>query len=229
MGLNTAIFVVEAVAGLQAHSVSLVMDAAHNFSDELALVCLFLAYCVTVRVSRGLQQSANLFNSIGLILVSAAILWQAAERLWHPCPVVGWLPIAVGAVAAIGNWGVAHLLRPWQAYNTTIRLAYLHNLGDVYVSLLPVLAGALVSVTGVSLFDPLLAAVIAVWIICSTVQEVRRSSEALLWPEDARCPHESRVATQHGGPGEGASGHPPGVPGAGGRAVADMRSVEEYE
>lgn len=196
VGLNTVIFVVEAVAGLRANSMSLVMDAAHNFSDELALVCLFLAYCVAAQVSRRLQQSANLFNSLGLILVSAVILWQTGERLLHPRPVVGWLPLVVGLVAAIGNWGVARILRLWQAHNATIRLAYLHNLGDVYVSLLPVLAGVLVSVTGVPFFDPLLAGVIAVWIIASTVREVNQSGEALLWPEDARCSHEGEVLAQ---------------------------------
>ena len=32
-GLNTAIFVVEAVAGFQADSLSLLMDSVHNLSD----------------------------------------------------------------------------------------------------------------------------------------------------------------------------------------------------
>lgn len=186
VALNTAVFIGEAVAGLRANSVSLVMDAAHNLSDELALVCLLLAYCVTVRASRGLQRFANLLNSIGLMLVSAVILWQAGERLLHPHPVVGWLPLVVGLAAAIGNFGVAQALRPWQAVNAAIRLAYLHNLGDVAVSLLPALAGILVFVTGLSLFDPLLAVVIALWIIASTVQEIRRSGDTVLWPEETR-------------------------------------------
>ena len=36
VALNSAIFVVEAVAGLQAQSLSLVMDSIHNLSDEMA-------------------------------------------------------------------------------------------------------------------------------------------------------------------------------------------------
>jgi cobalt-zinc-cadmium efflux system protein len=195
VALNTAIFVIEAVAGVRANSVSLVMDAVHNCSDELALVCLWLAYWVTARMSRKLQRSANLFNSLGLILVSGVILWQAAERLLHPRPMIGWLPVAIGLAAAVGNWGVAAVLKPWQQHNAAIRLAYLHNLGDVYVSLLPALAGVLVTITGASIFDPLLAAGIAVWLIASTVQEIKQSGDALLWPQDARCPHEDRAAT----------------------------------
>ncbi len=189
MALNTAVFMVEAIAGVRANSASLIMDAVHNFSDELALICLFLAYCMAVRVSKSLQRSANLFNSVGLIAVSGLILWQALNLLLHPRPVIGWMPMTIGLAAAAGNWGVARVLRPWQAQNAAIRLAYLHNLGDVYVSLLPALAGVLISISGLSLFDPLLAAVVALWIIASTVQEFRRSGEALLWPENVTCAH----------------------------------------
>jgi divalent metal cation (Fe/Co/Zn/Cd) transporter len=40
---NSAIFVGEAVAGLQADSQSLLMDSVHNLSDEMALVFLYFA------------------------------------------------------------------------------------------------------------------------------------------------------------------------------------------
>ena len=36
--LNSAIFIVEAIAGFGANSLSLIMDSVHNLSDELALV-----------------------------------------------------------------------------------------------------------------------------------------------------------------------------------------------
>jgi cobalt-zinc-cadmium efflux system protein len=76
------------------------------------------------------------------------------------------------------------------ADSKSIRLAYLHNLGDVYVSLAPVVAGLLVTLLGQSLFDPLMALLVAVWLIGTTVQEIRSIGEALLWPEDAVCRHE---------------------------------------
>ena len=58
----------------------------------------------------------------------------------------------------------------------------------MYVSLAPVVAGLLVTLTGYSIFDPLIAAGIAVWIIISTV-EVFASSEELIWPERIVCGH----------------------------------------
>ena len=74
MALNTVVFAGETVAGLHANSLSLLVDAAHNFSDELALVALFLAYVVTAHASRRLQRVANVLNSLGLIAVSVVIL-----------------------------------------------------------------------------------------------------------------------------------------------------------
>jgi len=174
--LNTAIFVVEAVAGFKADSLSLIMDSVHNLSDEMALVFLYLAFVLPHGVSRHLLRTANVFNSVGLVLVSGLLLWQAAERILHPAPVVGSVAVVVGLLAPSRN-------------NAAIRLAYIHNIGDVYVSLAPVAAGLLVSLTGYSIFDPLIAAGIATWIIVSTVREVFASSEELIWPEKIVCGH----------------------------------------
>src|SRR6516162_4259336 len=172
--LNTAIFVVEAVAGFKADSLSLIMDSVHNLSDEMALVFLYLAFVLPHGISRHLLRSANVFNSVGLVLVSGLLLWQAAERILHPAP---------------ANWGVARLLLAPSRNNAAIRLAYIHNIGDVYVSLAPVAAGLLVSLTSYPIFDPLIAAGIAMWIIASTVREVFASSEELIWPEKIVCGH----------------------------------------
>jgi cation diffusion facilitator family transporter len=187
--LNTAIFVVEALAGFQADSLSLLMDSVHNLSDEMALVFLYLAFVLPHGISRHLLRSANVFNSVGLVLVSGLLLWQAAEQILHPAPVVGSVAIVVGLLAAAANWGVARLLLAPSRNNAAIRLAYIHNIGDVYVSLAPVAAGLLVSLTGYSIFDPLIAAGIAMWIIASTVREVFASSEELIWPEKIVCGH----------------------------------------
>jgi cobalt-zinc-cadmium efflux system protein len=101
--LNTAIFVVEAVAGFKADSLSLIMDSVHNLSDEMALVFLYLAFVLPHGISRHLLRSANVFNSVGLVLVSLLLLWQAAERILHPAPVVGSVAVVVGLLAAAAN------------------------------------------------------------------------------------------------------------------------------
>jgi cobalt-zinc-cadmium efflux system protein len=86
---------------------------------------------------------------------------QAVERVLNPIPVQGLIPIVIGIAAALANWGVARLLWKPSRDNAAIRLAYIHNIGDVWVSLAPVVAGVLLTLTGYSIFDPLIAGAIA--------------------------------------------------------------------
>jgi cation diffusion facilitator family transporter len=187
--LNTALSAGEAIAGYQANSLSLIADSVHNLSDEMALAALWLAFIVARGPSRALLRSANVFNSVGLIAVSGVLLWQALERFLHPVPVQGLVPVVVGLMAAAANWGVARLLLAPGEHNAAIRLAYIHNLGDVWVSLAPVVAGILLVATGRSIFDPLIASMVAIWFMVSTGREVVASGDELIWPGRIVCCH----------------------------------------
>ena len=116
-------------------------------------------------------------------------MWQAGEGLFNPVPVQGVVPIIVGLAAAAANWSVARLLLEPGRNNAAIRLAYIHNLGDVWVSLAPVAAGLLLLVTGYPVFDPIIAGAIAIWIIFTTGREVLESHDELIWPEKIICCH----------------------------------------
>jgi len=190
VALNSAIFLAEAFAGFQANSLSLIMDSVHNLSDELALVFLYLAFVLPLGLSRNLLRSANVFNSIGIVVLSALLLWQATVRFLNPAPVWGGVTIVIGLLAALGNWGVARLLRNPGRNNPAIRLAYIHNLGDIQVSLAPALSGLLVIATGYSFFDPLIAGSVALWLMVSTLREVIGSHNELISPEKLGCGHE---------------------------------------
>ncbi len=188
---NAAIVAGEGIAGIKSQSLSLIMDGIHNLSDEMALLFLFLAYILPLSLSKNLQRSANFLNSLGLVVISAILIVQAIVRFQNPVHVIGVVPVIVGLLAAGANGAVAAFLWKVKAQNAAIRLAYLHNLGDVYVSFAPVASGIIVLLTGKYIFDPLIAVAIGVWFIWSTVQEVLTSREQLLWPEDAVCKHES--------------------------------------
>ena len=182
-GLNTIIFVGEMLGGAEGHSTSLIMDGVHNFSDELALVCLFLAYLLPVTMSRNFQRLANALNSIGLISISVFLIWQSVNNIIHPVPTIGYIPLIAGLLAAIANWGVARILYSIKDLNAAIRLTYIHIVGDVYVSLAPVVAGLLVLLTGKNIFDPIIAIIVCVWLIWATIKEIAHSHDELIWPE----------------------------------------------
>jgi cobalt-zinc-cadmium efflux system protein len=189
LGLNTTVLVVEIVSGIGANSLSLIVDGIHNFSDEIAIGFLVLAYTLRRGLSGHLLRSANFFNSVGLLTVSAVLLWEAAARLSHPPPVFGVVPIAAGLIGALGNWGVARVLRAPSREDPAIRLAYVHNLIDVLVSSAPVASGILIVAFGSFIFDPLAAFLIAAVVVSGTIRAVIGSHKELLWPENVSCGH----------------------------------------
>ena len=192
VALNATLCVGEAIGGVYGNSLSLIMDAIHNLSDELALVFLLLALAIPRSPSRHLVRCANLANLIGLLAVGSVIAWQAVGRIGNPASVIAAFPVAFGLGAALGNWGVARLLREPARQSAAIRLSYVHNLGDVYVSLVPVAAGILVALTGLPVLDTLVALAIAIWFIWATAKEIVRSRRELLWPEGLSCDHPAR-------------------------------------
>ena len=187
--LNTAVLVVEIAGGVASNSFSLIMDGIHNLSDEVALLLLVLAYSLRTGLSGKLLRFANLFNSVGLLAICAFLIWRVVERLSSPVEVIGVVPIVAGLVGALANWGVARVLREPSKEDVAIRLAYVHNLGDTLVSLIPVAAGILVFASGSSLFDSLFALLIAAVILITTLQAVVGSHKDLLWPNNVSCGH----------------------------------------
>jgi cation diffusion facilitator family transporter len=190
LALNTAVLVVELAGGVQASSLSLIIDGVHNLSDEMALGFLVLAYTLRTGLSGRLLRTANVFNSIGLLAVSGLLVWRVLERLSQPVPVLGVIPVVAGILGAAGNWGVARVLREPAQHDAAIRLAYVHNLGDTLLSLAPVFAGSLILVSGRPIFDSLVALVIAAVIVITTIRSVLGSHQELLWPENVVCGHE---------------------------------------
>jgi Co/Zn/Cd efflux system component len=187
--LNTAVLVVEIAAGIGSHSFSLIMDGIHNLSDEVALVLLVLAYSLRAGLSGRLLRYANLFNSVGLLAIGAFLILRVVERLSHPVEVFGFVPITAGLIGAAANWGVARVLRQPSKEDPAIRLAYVHNLGDTLVSLIPVAAGVLIFVSGSSVFDSLFALLVELVVVITTTQAVIGSHKELLWPENVSCAH----------------------------------------
>jgi Co/Zn/Cd efflux system component len=187
--LNTAVLDVEIAAGIGANSFSLIMDGVHNLSDEVALVLLVLAYSLRAGISGGLLRYANLFNSVGLLAISFFLILRVVDRLSHPVEVLGVVPVIAGLIGAAANWGVARVLREPSKEDVAIRLAYVHNLGDTLVSLIPVAAGIFVFISGSSVFDSIFALLIAGVIVITTLQAVVGLHRELLWPENVSCGH----------------------------------------
>lgn len=178
---------VEAGAGVWAHSLALLSDAGHMFSDTLALglslFALWLAHRPpSARHSYGYVRSeilVALVNSLVLLAVVIAIVVAAIDRLRHPQPVDGLAVMVVAAIGIIVNVAVvAALSREAQSLNT--RSAILHVLGDLLGSAAALIAGAVIYFTGWMPIDPILSMVIAALILYSTLRLLREVVNILM-------------------------------------------------
>src|SRR5580698_4493138 len=97
IGLTLAFVLGEAVAGYFAHSLALMSDAGHNFSDALALALSWYGFQAakqpaTARRTFGSHRVgilAALANALTLVAIGAIIIWEAIERFRDPQPVQG--------------------------------------------------------------------------------------------------------------------------------------------
>lgn len=119
-----------------------------------------------------------------LIMVAAVgIGWSAWQRLLNPQPLenIG-IGLLVAVVASAINLGVAlTLLRAGRTYRSiTLEADAKHLLTDVYTSAGVIVAVGLVYVTGWLVLDPIIGLLVAINIVWSGVQLVRRSASGLM-------------------------------------------------
>lgn len=170
---NLGVCLGELVLGWQANSLAVVIDAVHNGADEIALVCLLIA-CGHGRRAPALRRYANLLNTVGIAVIAASIAALAAHRMLDAPAVAGELTLAAGLLAGLGNTAVALALRKAAQGDAAIRLAYLHNVGDVALCLTTAGAGAAILLTGRFWIDAVLAFAIAAGLLVATWRALPR-------------------------------------------------------
>ena len=188
IALNLGFVVVEAVYGLIAHSIALVADAGHNFSDVLGLVLAWTASVLvrrlpTQRRTYGLRRSSilvSLFNAVVLLIGIGAIAWEAVQRLRHPEPVASGIVMAVAGIGIAVNGITAWMFAAGRKGDVNIRGAFLHMASDAVVSLGVVLAALAMRYTGWLWLDPLVSLAIVVVIAYGTWSLLRESLDLAL-------------------------------------------------
>jgi cobalt-zinc-cadmium efflux system protein len=170
------------------HSLSLLSDAGHMLTDVGALGLALFAIWYTARPPTPrktfgyyrLEILAALINGLVLLGLSVLIIVEAIRRLENPPEVhgLGLLILAFGGLVVniIGIW----LLQSGHAHSLNIRAAFYHVLGDGLGSLGTVVAGLLIIFFDWRIADPILAILIAVLIIISSIALLREATDVLL-------------------------------------------------
>jgi cobalt-zinc-cadmium efflux system protein len=185
----TAVFLVaEVVGGVVSNSLTLLADAGHMLTDVGALaLSLFVAWLArqpsTPQKTYGYLRweiLAALLNGAALLAISAAIVWEALQRLRAPEPVETGVMLVVGAAGLVVNAIAARLLHAGSGHSLNVRGAYLHVLSDLLGSVAAVVAALLIRFEGWAIADPVASIVMTVLIVRSSWALVKESVDVLL-------------------------------------------------
>jgi cobalt-zinc-cadmium efflux system protein len=185
----TSLFaLVEVFAGWKAHSLALLSDAGHNFTDALALGLAWVGFYLQSKPANetktyGYHRASVLsafVNALTLVALSAWIFYESIMRLRNPEPVSEGIMIAIAGLGLAVNATIMLALRAASRNDINIRSAFIHMLGDALGSV-AIIAGALViRSTGWVRVDPLLSIAIAVLIVWTAWDIIRESLNILL-------------------------------------------------
>jgi cobalt-zinc-cadmium efflux system protein len=185
----TTVFVlVELVAGLRAHSLALISDSAHNFTDALAIGLAWIGLRMQSKPADeiktyGYHRASVLsafVNALTLVALSVWILYESVMRLRSPETVDETVMMAIAGLGLALNGGIMLSLRAASKNDINIRSAFVHMLGDALGSV-AIIAGAIaIRYTGWVRVDPLLSIVIALLIVWTAWDIIRESLNILL-------------------------------------------------
>ena len=187
-GLTASFLVVEVVGGILTHSLALLSDAAHMFTDVMALAIAIAA----MRLSRlpadrkrtfgyhRFEILAAALNATLLFFVALYILYEAYQRWITPAPIesLGMLAVAVAGLAV--NLVGMRLLSSDAGSNLNVKAAYLEVWADALGSVGVIIAALIVYFTGWTRADPIVAVLIALWVLPRTWTLFKQSVNVLL-------------------------------------------------
>jgi cobalt-zinc-cadmium efflux system protein len=188
LALIVAFMAGEVVAGILAHSLALLSDAAHMLTDAGALAMSLVVLRLAAQPAGGnrtfgLRRSEILSaqaNGAALLVLAGLIVYGAVRRLVSPPDAHG-TTILVVALIGIG----VNLLATWQlagANRRSLNLegSFQHVLNDLFAFIATAVAGAVILATGWVRADPLAALLVAVLMLLAAWRLLRDSGRVLL-------------------------------------------------
>jgi len=186
-GLTIAFAALEALGGWWTGSLALLSDAGHMVTDGAALALAALAGWLASRPPSRLHTYgvgraeifAAVFNSATMLVIGAAIAYEAYLRLGNPRAVQGATAAAIALAGLAFNLGIMKWLSPHK-HDMNARAATLHVLGDTLGSIGALTSGLVIALTGWTPADPIAALFICVLIAVSSLRLLREAVHALM-------------------------------------------------
>ena len=186
--LTGLFMLVEVAGGLISGSLALLADAGHMLTDTMALALAAVAFRVSARPADAkrsygyhrFQILAAFVNGLTLVGIVVWILFEAISRFLAPPDVMGNLMLVVACAGLLVNVAAFLILHGGDQENMNLRGAALHVMGDLLGSVAAIAAAVVIIFTGWMPIDPLLSIVVAVLILRSAWELLKRSAHVLL-------------------------------------------------
>lgn len=188
LALTGGYLAAEVVGGLVFGSLALLSDAAHMFTDVMALVIALIAIRLGKRPAdprrtfgyKRFEILAAALNASVLFIVAFYILFEAYRRLREPTEIqsIPMLLVALGGLVV--NLISTRLLAAGSAESLNVRGAYLEVVSDLMGSVAVILGAVVIYFTGWNWVDPMLGALIGLWVLPRTWVLLSQSAHILL-------------------------------------------------
>jgi cobalt-zinc-cadmium efflux system protein len=188
LALIVGFMIAEVVAGILAHSLALLSDAAHMLTDAGAIALSLLALKLAERPARGAMTyglkraeilSAQL-NGVTLVVLGGLIVYEAIVRLLDP-PEVGGPTVLTVALAGIAiNLLATRQLASANRENMAVEGSFQHILTDLYAFIGTALAAVVILLTGFDRADPIASLFVAALMFYAAYGLLRASGRVLL-------------------------------------------------
>ncbi|MBD3748593.1 MAG: cation transporter [Sphingobacteriales bacterium] len=186
--ITASYLIVELIVGFISNSLALLSDAAHMLTDVGGQALALFAIWMTSkprnnRKTYGYYRTeifSALINAIVLIFISGYILYEAWQRFKEP-PAVAGIPMLVVAICGlIINLIGMKILKAGSEESINIKGAFLEVVSDMLSSVAVIIAGIIILATGWLYIDPIMSALIGLFILPRTYNLLKESVDILL-------------------------------------------------
>jgi cobalt-zinc-cadmium efflux system protein len=188
LGLIVAFMAGEIVAGILAHSLALLSDAAHMLTDAGALAMSLVVLRLAAQPARGnrtfgLRRSEILSaqaNGATLLVLAGLIVYGAVRRLVSPPDAHGGWILVVALIGIGVNLAATWQLAGANRQSLNVEGSFQHVLNDLYAFIATAVAGGIILATGWVRADPVAALFVAALMLRAAWGLLRDSGRVLL-------------------------------------------------
>jgi cobalt-zinc-cadmium efflux system protein len=190
LALILAFMAGEVAAGLTAHSLALISDAAHMLTDAASIALVLITARLAARpptggYTYGLKRTEIMSaqaNGITLVLLAVWLGYTAIRHLVSPPKVTGGTVLAVALAGVVVNLVATVLIARAGARGQSLNLkgAFQHIITDLYAFIATAVAGLVIIVTGFARADAIATLIVVVLMVHAGSGLIKESGRIFL-------------------------------------------------